>query len=138
MSVLHLKQNVIVKVIVTEKFKQEFRNELERQLNNAQDKAKELKSSLARLVIESSGMSNASYVESLKAKIEEERMLQEALAAELRERAKEVESLTIDSIFPYTVIEGFVDIKEGDNLMRKISSQEVIIKDGIVVSIKED
>jgi hypothetical protein len=138
MSVLHLKQNVIVKVIVTEKFKQEFRSELERQLNNAQDKAKELKSSLARLVIESSGMSNASYVESLKAKIEEERMLQEALAAELRERAKEVESLTIDSIFPYTVIEGFVDIKEGDNLMRKISSQEVIIKDGIVVSIKED
>lgn len=138
MSVLHLKQNVIVKVIVTEKFKQGFRSELERQLNSAQDKAKELKSSLARLVIESSGMSNASYVESLKAKIEEERMLQEALATELKEKAKEVESLQIDSIFPYTVVEGFVDIKEGDNLMRKISSQEVIIKDGIVVSIKEE
>jgi len=138
MSVLHLKQNVIVKVIVTEQFKQEFKSELERQLNSAQEKAKGYKSSLARLVIESSGMGNTGYVESLKAKIEEERMLQEALAAELKDRIKEVDSLTIDSIFPYTVLEGFVDVKEGDNLMRKVSAQEVVIKDGIVVSIKEE
>ncbi|MGB9694547.1 MAG: YlqD family protein [Caldisericaceae bacterium] len=138
MSVLHLKQNVVVKVIVTDQFKQDFKKELERQLASAEEKAKEYKSSLARLVIESSGMGNTSYVESLKAKIEEERMLQEALASELKERLKEVDSLTIDSIFPYTVLEGFVDVNEGDNLLRKVSSQEVVIKDGIVVSIKED
>ncbi len=135
MSVLHLKQNVVVKVIVTEEFKTDYKRELDHQLNTAQSKAKELKTSLARLVIESPGMGSPGYVESLKGRIEEERMLQEAVAAELSSRVKEVDSLGIGSLFPYTVIEGYVDVKEGDNLMKKVSSQEVIIKDGIIASI---
>lgn len=138
MSVLHLKRNVIVKVMVTEQFKQDYRRELERQLSVAEGKAKELKSSMARLVIESAGVGNATYVESLKAKIEEERMLQEAVANELRERIKEIQNLEIDSIFPYTVLEGYVEVKEGDDLFRKITGGEVILKDGIVVSIKSE
>lgn len=137
MSVLHLKQNVIVKVVVTENFKEEFKRELTRQLESAEIKARELKSSLARLVIESAGIQNPSYVESLKARIEEERMLQEALVAQLKEKIKEVEDLPIDSIYPYMVIEGMVDVQEGDNLFKKISQVEVLIKDGIVVEIKE-
>ncbi len=136
MSVLHLKQNVIVKVVVTEKFKEDYKKELERQLSVAEGKARELKSSIARLVIESAGVGNASYIESLKAKIEEERMLQEAIASELRERIKEVQNLEIDSIFPYTVLEGVVEVKEGDELFRKVSGGEVVIKDGIVISVK--
>lgn len=136
MSVLRLKQNVIVKVIVTEQFKEEYRRELERQLAIAESKAKELKSSIARLVIESAGVGNASYVESLKAKIEEERMLQEAVASELRERIKEVQTLEVDSLFPYTILEGSVEVKEGDNLFKKVSGGEIILKDGIVISVK--
>lgn len=138
MSVLHLKQNVIVKVVVTEKFKEDYRKELERQLAAAEGKARELKSSIARLVIESAGVGSATYVESLKAKIEEERMLQEAIASELRERIKEVQNLEVDSLFPYTVLEGLVELKEGDDLIRKISGGEIIIKDGIVISIKNE
>ncbi|MFU2157448.1 YlqD family protein [Caldisericum sp. AR60] len=137
MSVLHLKQNVIVKVIVTEKFKEDFKRELSRQLETAESKARELKSSLARLVIESAGIQNPTYVESLKARIEEERMLQEAIASDLREKLKEVDALSIDSIYPYTVIEGLVDIDVGDNLFKKIAGVEVIIKDGVVIEIKE-
>ncbi|MGB9769463.1 MULTISPECIES: YlqD family protein [Caldisericum] len=137
MSVLHLKQNVIVKVIVTEKFKEDFKRELSRQLETAESKARELKSSLARLVIESAGIQNPTYVESLKARIEEERMLQEAIASDLREKLKEVDALPIDSIYPYTVIEGLVDIDVGDNLFKKIAGVEVIIKDGVVIEIKE-
>lgn len=138
MSVLHLKRNVIVKVVVTEQFKQDYRRELERQLSVAEGKAKELKSSIARLVIESAGVGNATYVESLKAKIEEERMLQEAIANELRERIKEIQNLEIDSIFPYTVLEGYVEVKEGDDLFKKVTGGEVVLKDGIVVSIKSE
>jgi hypothetical protein len=138
MSVLHIKQNVVVKVIVTEQFKEEYKKELSRQLGSAESKAKELKSSLARVVIENAGVGNSSYIESLKARIEEERMLQEAVANELRERIKEVEVLQVDSLYPYTVLEGQVEVKEGDNLFRKISGGEVVIKDGIVISIKNE
>lgn len=137
MSVLHLKQNVIVKVVVTEKFKEDFKKELERQLGAAEGKARELKSSLARLVIESAGLQNPSYVETLKARIEEERMLQEAIASELREKIKEIDALPVDSVYPYTVIEGLVDVDVGDNLFKKISGVEVLIKDGVVIEIKE-
>ncbi|MBP8613109.1 MAG: YlqD family protein [Candidatus Atribacteria bacterium] len=137
MSVLHLKQNVIVKVIVTEKFKNEFKDDISRQINDAESKARDLKASLGRLVIESAGIQNHTYVESLKARIEEERMIQEALAAQLKEKLKEVESLPIDSVYPYMVVEGQADVNVGDNLLNKISATEVTIKDGIVVEIKE-
>jgi len=137
MSVLHLKQNVIVKVIVTEKFKNEFKDDISRQINDAESKARDLKASLGRLVIESAGIQNHTYVESLKARIEEERMIQEALAAQLKEKLKEVERLPIDSVYPYMVVEGQADVNVGDNLLNKISATEVTIKDGIVVEIKE-
>ncbi len=138
MSVLHLRQNVIVKVIVTEKFKQEYKSELEKQLTAAENKAKELKSSLAKLVIESAGMRDAAYVESLKARIEEERLMQEALAQDIRNRIAEIDKLKEGDLFPYTVLEGLVDIKEGDDLFKKTTGAEIVIKDGIVVSIKEE
>jgi hypothetical protein len=138
MSVLQIKQNIVVKVIVTEQFKNEYKAELERQLSSVEIKAKEFKSSLARVVIENAGVGNSSYIESLKVRIEEERMLQEAIASELRGRIKEVDSLAIDSVYPYTMLEGLVEVKEGDNLMRKASAAEVVLKDGIVVSIKND
>lgn len=137
MSVLHLKQNVIVKVIVTERFKNEFKDDISRQINEAESKARDLKASLGRLVIESAGIQNPTYVESLKARIEEERMIQEALAAQLKEKLKEVENLPIDSVYPYMVVEGQADVNVGDNLLNKISATEITIKDGIVVEIKE-
>ncbi len=138
MSVLRLRQNVIVKVIVTEKFKQDYKAELEKQLTAAENKAKELKSSLAKLVIESAGMRDAAYVESLKARIEEERLMQEALAQDIRNRIAEIDKLKEGDVFPYTVLEGLVDVKEGDDLFKKTTGAEVVIKDGIVVSIKEE
>ncbi len=138
MSVLQIKQNIVVKVIVTEQFKNEYKQELSRQLSSVEIKTKELKSSLARVVIENAGIGNSSYIESLKVRIEEERMLQEAIASELRDRIKEVDGLAIDSVYPYTMLEGLVEVKEGDNLMRKASAAEVVLKDGIVVSIKND
>ena len=138
MSVLQIKQNIVVKVIVTEQFKNEYKQELSRQLSSVEIKAKEFKSSLARVVIENAGVGNSSYIESLKVRIEEERMLQEAIASELRDRIKEVDGLAIDSVYPYTILEGLVEVKEGDNLMRKASAAEVVLKDGIVVSIKND
>lgn len=136
MNTLHLKQNVLVKVIVTEKFKEKYKKELEKQLKEAEGKAKSLKSSLAELVIQSAGANSTGYVESLKAQIEQERMLQEALASELREKIKEAEKLEIGSLFPYTMIEGNVDVKEGDNLWEKVANGEIVVKDDIIISIK--
>lgn len=137
MNTLRIKQNILVKVIVTEKFKEDYKKELNKQIEAAESKAKDLKSSLAKLVIESAGVRNASYVESLKARIEEERMLQEALIGELKGKTTEVDKLEIDSIFPYTMLEGSIEIKEGDNLWQKVTGAEIVLKDNIVISIKE-
>jgi hypothetical protein len=138
MSVLHLKQNVIVKVIVTEQFKKDYKAELEKQLSVAEGKAKELKSSLAKLVIESAGMKDAAYVESLKARIEEERLLQEAMVQDIKSRLSEISKLKEGDVYPYTMLEGLVDVKEGDNLFKRTTAAEIVIKDGIVISIKEE
>jgi len=137
MNTIRIKQNILVKVIVTEKFKEDYKKELNKQIEAAESKAKDLKSSLAKLVIESAGIRNASYVESLKARIEEERMLQEALIGELKGKTTEIDKLEIDAIFPHTMLEGNIEIKEGDNLWQKVTGAEIVLKDNIVISIKE-
>ena len=137
MNTLRIKQNILVKVIVTEKFKEDYKKELNKQIEAAENKAKDLKSSLAKLVIESAGIRNASYVESLKARIEEERMLQEALIGELKGKTTEIDKLKIGDLFSYTMLEGSIEIKEGDNLWQKVTGTEIVLKDNIVISIKE-
>jgi len=137
MNTLRIKQNILVKVIVTEKFKEDYKKELNKQIEAAENKAKDLKSSLAKLVIESAGIRNASYVESLKARIEEERMLQEGLMGELKGKTTEIDKLKIGDLFSYTMIEGSVEVKEGDNLWQKVTGAEIVLKDNIVISIKE-
>lgn len=137
MNTLRIKQNILVKVIVTEKFKEDYKKELNKQIEAAENKAKGLKSSLAKLVIESAGIKNASYVESLKARIEEERMLQEGLMGELKGKTTEIDKLKIGDLFSYTMLEGSVEVKEGDNLWQKVTGAEIVIKDNIIISIKE-
>lgn len=56
---------------------------------------------------------------------------------EIDEKLKEMETLKEGSIYPYTQLDSFVDIQEGDNLFEKLSPGEITIRDGIIISIKE-
>ena len=49
----------------------------------------------------------------------------------------EADKLEIGSEYPRGTLEGLVEIKEGDSLFEKLGSSEIVIKDGVVVEVRE-
>jgi hypothetical protein len=56
---------------------------------------------------------------------------------ELQARLREAQDLQLNTEFTQGTIEGTVDVSVGDNLFDKISRTEIIVKDGIVLEIRE-
>ena len=69
--------------------------------------------------------------------IEAEKRRQEAIIQDLRKQAEEAEKLELGAEFPRGTLEGVVDIKEGDDLFNKLSASQIVIKDGIVLEVRE-
>ncbi len=130
-----LKQSVLVKAIITE----DFRKELISKLKAA---AKEIDLSIEQL--EAQGQryllgidrQNIQQMLAVRQEVEEEKKKQELLKTQLSEKVKEVEGLALGSEYPQGSLEGFVEIKVGDDLTQKIARQEIIIRDGIIVEIR--
>lgn len=55
----------------------------------------------------------------------------------MADRKTEIEKLTIGSEYPRGTIEGQVEVKVGDNLFEKLAGILLIVKDGIVVEIRQ-
>ncbi|MEI6308055.1 MAG: YlqD family protein [bacterium] len=130
-----LKQNVAVKVIVTE----DFRTDLLAKLRGA---TKEVELGINQL--EQQGQryllgldrQNIQQMLAVRQEIEEEKKKQELLKSQFAEKIKEVDGLSLGQEYPQGALEGFVEINLGDDLGRKLAGQEVVIKDGIVIEIR--
>jgi len=130
-----LKQNVVVKAIVTE----EFRTDLLAKLRSA---TKEVELGIQQL--EQQGQryllgldrQNIQQMLAVRQEIEEEKKKQELLKSQFAEKIKEVEGLSLGQEYPQGTLEGFVEINLGDELGRKLAGQEVVIKNGIVIELR--
>lgn len=74
----------------------------------------------------------------LKALMEAEKREKEKIYRELEKQRKEIEDKVDGEEVVYSVIEGFVDIKVGDNLLEKVEGGEIVIKDGEVIEIRNE
>ena len=73
----------------------------------------------------------------MRAQLELERTRQEAARLELQARVQEARELQLNTEFTQGTLDGMVDVSVGDNLFDKISRTEIIVKDGIVLEIRE-
>jgi hypothetical protein len=69
--------------------------------------------------------------------IDTEKRRLEAVKHELQDRRTETEKLAIGSEYPRGTIEGVVDISVGDNLFQRLAGYQLVVKDGVVVEIRE-
>ncbi|MGH2403689.1 MAG: YlqD family protein, partial [bacterium] len=73
----------------------------------------------------------------IRQQLEVERSRQEAARMELTARIKEAEALELNSEFSQGTIESMVDLNIGDNFFTRLARAEVVIKDGIVIEVRE-
>ncbi|RAP32180.1 hypothetical protein DID75_05240 [Candidatus Marinamargulisbacteria bacterium SCGC AG-410-N11] len=120
-----LKRRVTVKAIVTDKFKEYLKFELEETIRTGKIRVKEIETAVANLDV-----NDPSRIQMLSEKKQIEDTVSQAPQQE--SAIKELEN---DTFFPQGVIEGFVNASVGDNLYEKLGALEIVVKDGIIENI---
>jgi len=140
---LNLRRQVIIKAIVTDNFKQQASAELQAALQNLDMNLQQLEfqgkraiADLEKKSISPAGPMVQSQIDQLKAQIDAERNQLLAAKNDMLQKLNMIGQLEINSEFVQAQVDNFVDVAVGDNLYVKLSSPEVIVKDGIVVEIR--
>lgn len=140
---LNLRRQAIIKAIVTDTFKQQASAELQAALQQIDMQMQQLEFQGKRAIsdLEKKGISPAgpeltAQLNQLRAQIEEERQRLFAAKNDMMQKLTMIGQLEPGSEFVQGNVDNFVDVKLGDNLYAKLSSPEIIVKDGIVVEFR--
>jgi len=137
MQSISIKRQVTVKAIVTEVFKNNASVEIQQQLQQLDMNMQQLEFQAKRAVSDLEKQNPApGQMESLKLQIDEERQRLLVGKNELLQRMNMISQLELNTEFPQGMLDNYVTINIGDNLYEKLSSTEVILKDGVVVEIR--
>jgi len=133
---LTVRRSIAVQAIVTEKLKQELKAELEEAIQATQRRVEQMEFQSRRFLAD---LQRTDLTQAMGARrqIEAERRRQEALIEDLRRQVEEAERLELGNEFPRGNVEGMVEIKEGDDLFAKVGGAQIVIKDGLVVEVRE-
>lgn len=134
MASITVQRPVIIKTIVTESFKRLFVSDLEEAIKRVDAIMQQIDVQSRRFELE---RQVTPQTRNVRAQLELERQRQEATRMELQARLREAQELQLNTEFTQGTIEGLVEVAVGDNLFDKISRTEVVVKDGIVLEIRE-
>jgi YlqD protein len=134
MASITLQRPVVIKAIVTEAFKRLYIADLEEALKRIDAVLQQIEVQSRRIELE---RQVTPQTRNLRAQLELERQRQEATRIEIQVRLREAQDLQLNTEFAQGTLEGTVEVSVGDNLFDKISRTEIIVKDGIVLEIRE-
>ncbi len=134
MASITVQRPVVIKAIVTESFKRLYVQDLEDAIKRVDAVVQQIDVQARRFDLERQVTPQSRAV---RQQLELERARQEATRAELGARLREAQDLQLNEEFIQGTIDGTVEIAVGDNLFDRISRTEIIVKDGIVLEIRE-
>jgi hypothetical protein len=125
---------IVIKAIVTESFKRLYVQDLQDAIKRVESLVEQLDTQIRRSELERQVTPQA---RAIRQQLELERSRQEATRAELAMRLREAEQLELNAEFTQGTVEGSVEVSVGDNLFNRIGRTEIIVKDGIILEIRE-
>jgi hypothetical protein len=131
-----VRRSIGVRVIVTEEFKKELEQELQQAASEAQRRIEQMDVQ-SRNVLAGFQRMDINQTMQARRQIEAERRRYDTLKQDVQRQIEEVGKLEIGSEYPRGTIEGEVEINEGDDLIKKLSGSEIVIKDNVVVEVRE-
>ncbi|HYM69881.1 MAG TPA: YlqD family protein [bacterium] len=134
MASITVQRPVVIKAIVTESFKRLYVADLEDAIKRVDAIVQQIDVQFRRFELERQVNPQS---RAIRQQLELERARQDATRMELQARLREAQELELNAEFTQGTIEGTVELAVGDNLFDKISRTEIIVKDGIVLEIRE-
>lgn len=136
MESLKIRQDIGLIFIVTDEFKSRLLDELASAIDDVQSQIDQF-DFRARHALAELQRADLNRAMAARQQIDTEKRRMETLKRELTDRRTEVEKIEIGSEYPRGTVEGLVEVKEGDNIFEKIIGAQLIIKDNIVVEIRQ-
>jgi hypothetical protein len=136
MAGLSIRRSIEVVVIVTDQFKQELKAELQLAAEEAQRRIEQMEVQSRRLLAD---LQRTDITQAMNARrqVEAERRRGDALKQDIQRQIEETDKLEIGSEYPRGTLEGVVEVNAGDNLIGKLTGAQVVVKDGVVIEIRE-
>jgi len=134
MASITVQRPVVIKAIVTEGFKRLYIADLEDAIKRVETIVQQIDVQARRFELERQLTPQSRAV---RQQLELERARQDATRAELQARLREAQELQLNQEFTQGTLEGTVELSVGDNLFDRISRTEIIVKDGIIMEIRE-
>jgi len=133
---LIIKRPVILKNIVTEKFKKQLIEDLSNTIKQIDIRIDQMNFQEKRIIANDKQQSRKDIARKCE-ELRKEKDRQKQIRDDLQRKLDEIPQLEIGSDFISGTYDAPVKIEVGDNIMEKLSYAEIIIEDGIVVKIIE-
>jgi len=136
MAGVTVRRSIEVTAIVTEQFKQELKAELQLAAEEAQRRTDQMELQGRRLLADLQ-RTDLTQAMSARRQIEAERRRADAVKQDIQRQLEEADKLEIGSEYPRGTLEGVAELNEGDDLIKKLTGTQILVKDGVIVGIRE-
>ncbi|MCX8094657.1 MAG: YlqD family protein [Caldisericia bacterium] len=132
-----IKRQVLVKSFVTEDLKKDLIERFNKLIELSEKRISEIVSEEKKLLLTAPTL-EPTYLQAVKNKIKEQKEEEERIKENLIRERENIKLLKDGEFYLHGIVEGFVDVKEGDDFWKKIQETEIILRDGKVVEIKNE
>lgn len=138
---IQITRQIAVKAIVTENFKTQVGNEINRNLQQLDAELQQLEFKGKRAIADVEKRSSASpdltmQVESIKGQMLTERMRLTQLKEDMQRQSQALLDLPIGSVVTQFTLESPIEVRLGANIFEFLEGAEILIKDGVIQEIK--
>jgi|SRR5262249_21474121 len=140
---IQLMRQVAVKAIVTENFKTQVGNEINRNLAQIDAELQQLDFKGKRAITEiekryPQGMpaDARGQVDSIRMQVEQEKMRLLQLKEEMTGQMQALAELPLGSVVTQFTVENAVEVRVGENIFQRLEGGEILVKDGIIQEIR--
>ncbi|MDI9259937.1 YlqD family protein [Alicyclobacillus sendaiensis] len=134
---MQIRQPVAVKFILTETAKQQIIAEQRRQIDQIQNELDQLEQQ-GKIAIEQAMAQGGEIAQQVRQQLENERRVREQRREELFRQMQQIQQLELGTEIQNMTVETVVDVKPGDDWTKVLLGAEIIVKDGIVVELRQN
>ena len=133
---LTIRQPVTVKFILTEQTKQRAVSEFHQMISNVSNEIDSIETQ-GKQFMEQAIQQGEEAVQALEAKIQEEKSKREERRDQLIQQLSQIQQMNLGEEVTQGQVETSVEVKVGDSWDKVLLGSEIIVKDGIVVEIRQ-
>lgn len=134
---MEIRQPVAVKVILTEATKQQIIQEQRRQIEQVLNEIEQIDVQ-GKEAIEQAMTQSGELAQQVRMQVENEKNIREQRREELFQQMQQVQQLELGTELQNMTVETVVHVNPGDDWNRILQGSEIIVRDGIVVEIRQN